>query len=52
MDDQSIIRRIQNGEVAAYALLVQEYHRPLLSFIFRLVGDKFLAEDIGQEVYF
>lgn len=51
MDEQTIIRRIRNGEVAAYAQLVRKYHRPLLSFIFRLVGDASLAEDIGQEVF-
>lgn len=51
MDDNRIIRRIQEGEVDAYALLVRKYHRNLLAFIFRLVGDGHLAEDIGQEVF-
>lgn len=51
MDDQTIIRRIRNGEVKAYAVLVRKYHRQLLAFIFRLVGDAHLAEDIGQEVF-
>jgi RNA polymerase sigma-70 factor (ECF subfamily) len=51
MDDNRIIKRIQGGEVNAYALLVRKYHRNLLAFIFRLVGDGHLAEDIGQEVF-
>ncbi len=52
MDDQIVIRRVRDGEIEAYALLVRKYHRQLLSFIFRLVGEAQLAEDIGQEVFF
>lgn len=51
MDDQSIIRRVLDGNSAAYALLVERYHRNLLAFIFRIVRDRHLAEDIGQEVF-
>lgn len=50
MDDQPIIRRVQEGDVDAFALLVTKYHRNLLAFIFRIVRDAHLAEDIGQEV--
>ena len=51
MDDQTIIERIRRGDVDAYALLVRKYHKNLLSFIFRIVRDAHLAEDIGQEVF-
>lgn len=51
MDDDRIIKRIQDGDVDAYAVLVRKYHRNLLAFIFRIVGDADLAEDIGQEVF-
>ena len=51
MDDYRIIQLIQEGDVDAYSLLVRKYHRNLLAFIFRLVGDADLAEDIGQEVF-
>lgn len=51
MDDRIIIERVQSGEVDAYALLVERYHRKLLAFIFRIVKDEHLAEDIGQEVF-
>lgn len=51
MDDQTIIERVQSGDVNAYALLVRKYHRNLLAFIFRIVRDSHLAEDIGQEVF-
>jgi RNA polymerase sigma-70 factor (ECF subfamily) len=51
MDDLTVIERVQAGEVEAYALLVERYHRRLLAFIFRLVRDRHLTEDIGQEVF-
>ena len=51
MDDTTIIRRIQGGDVDAYSVLVHKYHRNLLAFIFRIVRDAHLAEDIVQEVF-
>lgn len=51
MDDQIIINGVVGGDVDAYALLVRKYHRKLLDFIFRIVRDAHLAEDIGQEVF-
>ncbi|MBJ6727419.1 RNA polymerase sigma factor [Geomesophilobacter sediminis] len=51
MDDRITIRRVQAGDVDAYATLVERYHRNLLAFIFHIVQDAHLAEDIGQEVF-
>ncbi len=51
MDDFEIIKRVQNGDVEAYSLLVEKYHKRLLNFIFRLVSDERIVEDIGQEVF-
>ena len=51
MDDATILRRIQRGEIDAFGLLVEKYHGNLLSFIYRLVRDRHLAEDIGQDVF-
>jgi RNA polymerase sigma-70 factor (ECF subfamily) len=51
MEDTAIILRIKNGDVNAFSLLVEKYHRRLLSFIYRLIGDRDTTEDIGQEVF-
>lgn len=51
MDERTVIRRVQGGDADAYALLVRKHHRSLLAFIFRIVRDAHLAEDIGQEVF-
>jgi len=52
MDEPGIIRAVKAGDSKRYALLVERYHRPLLAFIFRMIGDRQLTEDIGQEVFF
>jgi RNA polymerase sigma-70 factor (ECF subfamily) len=51
MDDQLIIERIKKGDSEAFAILVERYHKPLLSFIYRLVSDEKIVEDLGQEVF-
>jgi RNA polymerase sigma-70 factor, ECF subfamily len=51
MNDNAIIRLVQDGNTEAFAQLVQKYHKNLLSFIYRLVKDPQLTEDIGQEVF-
>ncbi|HBG05403.1 MAG: hypothetical protein A2075_06460 [Geobacteraceae bacterium GWC2_58_44] len=52
MEDLEVIGQIKSGNADAYALLVGKYHRPLLTFIFRIIDDEGLVEDIGQEVFF
>lgn len=52
MDEREIIRDIKAGDTQAYALLVEKYHRSLLAYIFKMVGDRDVVEDIGQEVFF
>ena len=49
--ERTIIEQVKAGNVDAFSLLVEKYHRRLLSFIYRLVGDRETAEDIGQEVF-
>jgi RNA polymerase sigma-70 factor (ECF subfamily) len=52
VEDIDIVKSIQAGDSEMYALLVEKYHRHLLNFIYRLVGNEQLVEDIGQEVFF
>lgn len=50
MDDGPIVARVKAGDVQAFSILVERYHRRLLAYIYRLIGDESLVEDIGQEV--
>jgi len=48
-DDIGVIKSVQAGYSERFALLVDKYHRHLLNFVYRLVGDEQIVEDIGQE---
>ncbi len=52
MDDIEIIKSVQSGNSESFSLLVQKYHHHLLNFIYRLLGNEQMVEDIGQEVFF
>lgn len=51
MDENDLIQQVQAGDVEAFSLLVEKYHYHLLNFIYRIVGDERIVEDIGQEVF-
>ncbi len=45
------MRRLQAGEEAALAGLMQRWEQPVKRFIFRVVGNPTEAEDLAQEVF-
>ncbi len=51
MDDNDIIKAVQKGDTESFSLLVEKYHNHLLNFIYRIVRDEKIVEDIGQEVF-
>lgn len=51
MDDIEIVKSVQAGDIESFSFLVDKYHRHLLNFIYRLVGDEQIVEDIGQDVF-
>ncbi len=51
MEDHLVISRIKDGDINAFEVLVEKYHRALLAFIYRLIGDEKIVEDLGQEVF-
>lgn len=51
MEEFEIIERVQAGDSRAFARIVERYHRPVLRFIYGLVGNSDMAEDIGQETF-
>jgi RNA polymerase sigma-70 factor (ECF subfamily) len=51
MNDEALMARYQQGEVAAFAELVARHEKKLWNFIRRFVADGTAAEDLLQEVF-
>lgn len=49
--DQDVIRRVINGDVESFRLLVRRYEKPLHRLIRNLVPDTHDGEDVAQEVF-
>lgn len=49
-DEQQMLR-LQAGDRAALAGLVEKYRRPLVRFLYRMMHDAAIAEELAQEVF-
>ncbi|MCC6224395.1 MAG: sigma-70 family RNA polymerase sigma factor [Thermoleophilia bacterium] len=47
----SILRRAQQGDARAFAIIVNAYQTPVHNYVLRMVGDRSLAEDLTQDVF-
>jgi RNA polymerase sigma-70 factor (ECF subfamily) len=50
-EDSDIVKRVLNGDVDSFRILVERYQRPVLSMIRRLIWDSHRCEEIGQDVF-
>lgn len=52
MDSQEdLVRRCARGDAAAYRELVERLEKPLVNFLYRMVGERHAAEDLFQETF-
>lgn len=51
MSDAEIMLRVREGDDAAFDLLVHKYHKPIIHFMFRMVHNQAVAEELAQEVF-
>ena len=49
--DAAIMRRVAEGDEASFNYLAQKYHRPMIHFLYRMVGNQAIAEELAQEVF-
>ncbi|GIP64647.1 RNA polymerase subunit sigma [Virgibacillus pantothenticus] len=51
MQDEEYMRQLSLGIDSAFDILVFRYHKPLFGYVYRLLNDEKLAEDIVQETF-
>ncbi|MGA2538461.1 MAG: sigma-70 family RNA polymerase sigma factor [Terracidiphilus sp.] len=49
--DAAIMLRVAAGDEAGFNYLVQKYHRAMIHFLFRMVHNEAVAEELAQEVF-
>ena len=49
--DAAIMLRVAEGDETGFTYLAQKYHRPMIHFLFRMVGNQAIAEELAQEVF-
>jgi RNA polymerase sigma-70 factor (ECF subfamily) len=49
--EQSLIAKAQSGDEAAFTEILERYKRPVLDFVYRMIGDPDAAQDVAQEVF-
>ena len=49
--DAAIMLRVAEGDETSFTYLAQKYHRPMIHFLFRMVNNQAIAEELAQEVF-
>jgi RNA polymerase sigma-70 factor, ECF subfamily len=49
--DSEVIRRIRSGDNDAFDELMRRYKRPVVNFVYRMLGSMEDADDVAQEVF-
>jgi RNA polymerase sigma-70 factor (ECF subfamily) len=49
--DAAIMLRVAAGDEAGFSYLVEKYHRAMIHFLFRMVRNQAIAEELAQEVF-
>jgi RNA polymerase sigma-70 factor (ECF subfamily) len=49
--DAAIMLRVAEGDESSFNYLVEKHHRPVIHFLFRMVRNQAIAEELAQEVF-
>jgi RNA polymerase sigma-70 factor, ECF subfamily len=52
LSDEILVARVRAGEVHRYEEVIRRYERPIVNFIYRMIGDYEQSLDLAQEVFF
>ncbi len=51
MDDAAIMLQLSAGNMAGFDFLIQKYRKPIIHFMYRMVRNQAVAEELAQEVF-
>src|SRR5947208_2407588 len=51
MDDAAIMLELRAGNMAGFDYLLQKYRKPIIHFMYRMVHNQAVAEELAQEVF-
>ncbi len=51
LSDAEIMQRVGAGDEACFEFLIAKYRRPIISFMYRMVHNQAVAEELAQEVF-
>lgn len=51
MDDAAIMLQLRAGNMAGFDFLIQKYRKPIIRFMYRMVHNQAVAEELAQEVF-
>jgi RNA polymerase sigma-70 factor, ECF subfamily len=51
MDDAAIMLELRTGNMAGFDFLIQKYRKPIIHFMYRMVRNQAVAEELAQEVF-
>ena len=51
VEDKELVAQAVEGSEAAYRELLERFRRPVFSLIYRMIGDREIAEDLAQESF-
>ena len=49
--DEAAVRAVLGGDISQFEALVRRHQRPIVGFLYRMVGDLDLALDLSQDVF-
>jgi RNA polymerase sigma-70 factor, ECF subfamily len=51
MEDSAIMLELRAGNMAGFNYLIQKYRKPIINFMYRMVHNQAIAEELAQEVF-
>jgi RNA polymerase sigma-70 factor, ECF subfamily len=51
MDDAAIMLELRSGNMSGFDYLIQKYRKPIIHFMYRMVHNQAVAEELAQEVF-